>query len=857
MSSPFVLVDGSSYIYRAFHAMPPLTNPQGEPTGAVYGVINMLRKLLHEVKPTHIAVIFDPKGKTFRHDIYPEYKAHRPPMPDELVAQIEPIHAIIKAMGIPVICIPGIEADDVIATLAMQAQEQHHHTLISTGDKDMAQLVSPNIHLVNTMTESELDPAGVEEKFGVKPEQIVDYLALMGDTSDNVPGVAKVGPKTAAKWLQEYHSLDAIIENAAQIKGKIGENLRASLAQLPLSKQLVTLKCDVPLDLTPNELVRSEPDRAQLMQWFERLAFKGWLMELQQAATTHALPESPRAPEKKYETITSEEQLSLWLEKINTAPVLAIALNQHEDKILGLSLAIAPGEAIYVPFDLRLFSVLKPILQDVRKAKAGHNLKNDLNALLSFGIELRGLQFDVMLESYVYDSTATRHDLATLALHYLSINKFEIEAEKADICLQLHQVLWPELEKLPQLREVFESIEMPLVPVLARMERTGVLIDAQLLAKQSVELETRLLTLQNEIYAFAGETFNIDSPKQLQAILFEKLKLPIQSKTPTGQASTSESVLQELAHTYPLPKLILEYRSLSKLKSTYTDKLPEQINAETGRIHTSYQQAVTATGRLSSINPNLQNIPIRTLEGRKIRQSFIAPNGYQIVAIDYSQIELRIMAHLADDPTLQKAFHQDLDIHTATAAEVFNIPLEEVTSLQRRNAKAINFGLIYGMSAFGLAKQIDISRHEAKTYIETYFNRYPKVKEYMENTRNLAHTQGYVETLFGRRLYLPEINSRNMAARTAAERAAINAPLQGTAADIIKQAMVIIDHYLLAEKIDARMIMQVHDELVFEVKTELTTTITPILIDKMSKAADLGVTLLAHAGIGNNWDEAH
>jgi DNA polymerase-1 len=897
MSAPFVLVDGSSYVYRAFHAMPPLTNPAGEPTGAVYGVINMLRKLLHEVNPSHIAVVFDAKEKTFRSELYPEYKAHRPPMPPELVAQIEPIHSIIKAMGIPVLCISGVEADDVIGTLAKQAAEQHMHTLISTGDKDMAQLVSPHIHLVNTMTESELDPERVVEKFGVKPEQIIDLLTLMGDTSDNVPGVEKVGPKTAAKWLQEYETLDNLFAHANDIKGKIGENLRAAIPRLPLSKQLVTIKCDVALDLTPEQLTRTSADNEILKNWFERLAFKGWLLEINQQVTHEPIP-VPQKSEKNYELVLTNAQLDTWIKKINDATLFAIDtettdLNMINAEIVGISLAISAHEGAYIPFghdymdapqqlsEEFVLQKLKPILENPLKPKVGQNLKYDINTFMNHGIELRGVVFDTMLESYVYNPTFVRHNLDAMALKYLNhhtitfeevagkgakqltFNQVDLDkaaeyaAEDAEVCLQLHEMLWPKISENSQLQEVFESIEMPLVPVLARIERTGVLIDAELLRKQSQDLEKRLHILQQEIYAFAGETFNIDSPKQLQAILFEKLKLPTTTKTPTGQASTSEAVLQELSENYPLPKLILEYRSLSKLKSTYTDKLPEQIQGKTGRIHTSYHQAVTATGRLSSSDPNLQNIPIRTEEGRKIRQAFIAPPGYKIVAIDYSQIELRIMAHLADDPNLQKAFRYGLDVHSATAAEVFNLAPEDVTPLHRRNAKAINFGLIYGMSAFGLAKQLDISRHEAKEYIDTYFKRYPKVKEYMENTRNLAHQQGYVETFFGRRLYLPEINSRNAMQRTAAERAAINAPLQGTAADIIKQAMIIIDHYFLAEKIDARMVMQVHDELVFEVKTELVETLTPILIAKMAKAANLGVELLAHAGVGDNWDEAH
>ncbi len=892
MPAPFVLVDGSSYVYRAFHAMPPLTNSQGEPTGAVYGVINMLRKLLHEINPSHMAVVFDAKGKTFRSEIYPEYKAHRPPMPPELVQQLEPIHTIIKAMGIPVLCVSGVEADDVMGTLAVQAAKQQMQTLISTGDKDMAQVVSAQIHLVNTMTESELDPAGVEKKFGVAPSQIIDLLTLTGDTSDNIPGVPKVGPKTAAKWLQAYGSLDNIIAHASEITGKIGENLRATLAELPLSKQLVTIKCDVPLDVRPHELVRSAPDNATLKTWFDRLAFKGWLLELEQQ---HTLPTPTRKPEaeKNYSLILTEDQFKAWLDKIRAAPLWAIDVESCGAQIIGISLALAPSVAAYIPIAhdyidapqqlnlTQVLSALKPLLEDPLQAKVGQNLKNLLNLFFEKGIEFRGAQFDTLIESYVYNSTATRHNLTAIAAKYLNyhmmvydeiagkaskqlpFNQIPLDkalafaAEKADICLQLHHHLWPEIDKVSGLKEVFESIEMPLIFVLARMERIGVLIDAQLLQQQSKELGARLDILREEIHAIAGESFNIESPKQLQAILFEKLKLPTHSKTPTGQASTSESVLQELALDYPLPKLILEYRSLSKLKSTYTEKLPEQIHGKTGRIHTSYQQTVTATGRLSSSDPNLQNIPIRTEEGRRIRQAFIAPPGYKIVAIDYSQIELRIMAHLADDPGLQKAFHQGLDIHTATAAEVFNLTAEQVTHIERRNAKAINFGLIYGMSAFGLAKQLDVSRHEAKAYIDTYFQRYPNVKAYMENTRNLAHSQGFVETFFGRRLYLPEINSRNMALRTASERAAINAPLQGTAADIIKLAMIIIDHYFIAEKIDARMVMQVHDELVFEVKTELIESLTPILMDKMAKAANLGVSLLAHAGVGNNWDEAH
>ncbi len=902
-----ILVDGSSYLFRAFHALPPLTNSKGQPTGAIHGVISMLRKIINDFQPVYMAVVFDAKGKTFRNELYEAYKANRPPMPDELRSQIEPLHEIIQAMGIPLLVIDNVEADDVIGTLATQASKQGLKTIISTGDKDMAQLVNDNIFLINTMNSSStlIDRDAVIKKFGVAPEQIIDYLALVGDTSDNIPGVPKVGPKTAAKWIKEFGSLDAVIENAGKIKGKVGENLRSVIDQLPLSRQLATIVRDVDLDVTPTDLVIREPDKEKLKKLYSELEFKTWLNDLlknEKNPSDSSDEDDPTAPARSdqqgYDTLFTEEKLNQWIERLKQAERFAFDtetthLDYMQAEIVGLSFSIEPGIAAYVPLAHdypgapdqldrdKVLAALKPILENPEQKLIGQHLKYDKNVLAHYGIELDGIEFDTMLESYVLNSTATRHNMDALALKYLgkstihfeeiagkgakqlSFNQIAIEeaapyaAEDVDITLQLHDVLWPRLQKEPKLRSVFEEIEMPLVPVLSRMERTGVKIDRDMLTKQSQELAERMHEIEQKAYEEAGEPFNIGSPKQIQVILFEKKKLPVISKTPKGQPSTAETVLQELALDYPLPKLILEYRSLSKLKSTYTDKLPQQINPKTGRVHTSYHQAVTATGRLSSSDPNLQNIPIRTEEGRRIRQAFVAPEGYKLLAADYSQIELRIMAHLSNDKRLLEAFEQGEDIHKATAAEVFGVAPEQVNMEQRRAAKAINFGLIYGMSAFGLARQLDVDRTSAQEYIDQYFARYPGVKEYMDRTRALAREQGYVETVFGRRLYLPEINSRNGQRRQYAERTAINAPMQGTAADIIKLAMTGIDQWLRESSLDAKMIMQVHDELVLEIAEDQIVEAKVALEAIMSSVVDLKVPLVVESGIGNNWDEAH
>ncbi|MCW9023680.1 MAG: DNA polymerase I [Gammaproteobacteria bacterium] len=897
-SKPFILVDGSSYLFRAYHAMPGLTNSDGEHTGTIYGVVNMIRRLLADYDPEHIAIVFDAKGKTFRNDLYPEYKANRPPMPDDLREQIEPIHKIIEAMGLPLLCVEGVEADDVIGTLAEQAAKAGIETVISTGDKDMAQLVNKHVSLINTMTDSVSDVDGVVEKFGVGPELIIDYLALVGDTADNVPGVPKVGPKTAARWLNQYGDLDALVNRADEVKGKVGEYLRDSLKQLPLSRQLVTIKCDVELEHSPETLNRNKPDMAQLKELFSRYEFKTWLSEILDSTSGDPVASSDAEKAGEYETIFTQKALDAWLEKIKKADVFAFdlettSLDYMQAEIVGLSFAVKSGEAAYVPVahsyidapaQLDRDDVLaqfKPLLEDPAVAKLGQNLKYDMNVLARYKIVMQGIKFDTMLESYVIDSTASRHDMDTLALKHLGYKTIHFEdvagkgakqitfdqvaieeaapyaAEDADITLRLHESLWPRLQESAALEKIFHEIEMPLVPVLSRIECNGVKLDTDMLVKQSGELAQRLQELEQETYNLAGEEFNLASPKQLQVILFDKLGLPVKSKTPKGQPSTAESVLQELAHDYPLPKLLLEHRSLSKLKSTYTDKLPRQVDKDTSRVHTSYHQAVAATGRLSSSDPNLQNIPVRTEEGRRIRQAFIAEKGYRMVAADYSQIELRIMAHISGDEGLLKAFAAGEDIHQATAAEVFGVNLDEVTKDQRRSAKAINFGLIYGMSAFGLARQLDIGRAEAQTYVDLYFDRYPGVKNYMEKTRELAHEQGYVETVFGRRLYLPEINSRNGMRRQYAERTAINAPMQGTAADIIKRAMIELDRILQTTKLDARMIMQVHDELVFEVEESQVEAAVDIIKNSMATAAELAVPLVVDVGIGDNWDESH
>ncbi len=885
---PFILVDGSSYLFRAFHALPNLTNAEGLPTGAIYGVINMLRRLINDYAPARMAVVFDTKGKNFRHALYPDYKANRGEMPAELAVQIQPLHEIIQAMGLPLVAVDGVEADDVIGTLAKAAAAQGMSTVISTGDKDMAQLVNEHVSLINTMTDTLLDTQGVIDKFGVHPERIIDYLCLMGDTSDNIPGVSKVGPKTAVKWLDAYGSLDGIIAHAEDIKGKVGDNLRAHLAQFPLGRQLVTIRCDVALPVAPDQLICSPADEKLLAAHFKTMGFKSWLK---------ALGQTDQQP-LQYETVTDEHALDRWVAKLQRAKYFAFdtettSLNYMQATLVGISVAVEKGAAAYIPIghdyegapqqlsrDVVL-AKLTPLLENPNLKKIGQHIKYDRNVLAQAGITLKGIAFDTMLESYVNNSVAHRHDLDTLALTYLDHETTSFEAvagtgakqitfnqvpleqaapyacEDADITLQLHEELWPKLAEQQALKQIFTDIEMPLVEVLSDMECTGVLLDKSKLDAQSDALAQRLDALEAEAVALAGESFNLGSPKQLQHILFEKHQLPVLQKTPKGAPSTAESVLQELAHNFPLPKLILEYRSLSKLKSTYTDKLPEQINANTQRVHTSYHQAVTATGRLSSASPNLQNIPIRTPEGRRVRQAFIAPPGHKLVAADYSQIELRIMAHLSEDEGLLNAFHQGLDIHKATAAEVFGGRIDSVTLEQRRRAKAINFGLIYGMSAFGLSKQLGIERQEAQAYIDSYFARYPGVHNYMERTREQAHRDGYVETLLGRRLYLPEINARQKQRQLAAERTAINAPLQGTAADIIKLAMIHVHQWLKEQEQGARLIMQVHDELVLEVKAAHVEKVISMVKEKMSGAMTLKVPLIVDVGIGEHWDEAH
>ena len=900
-----VLVDGSSYLYRAFHALPPLTNSRGQQTGAVYGVINMLNALINDTRPDYVAVVFDAKGKTFRDELFADYKAHRPPMPDDLRPQIEPLHQLVRALGLPCLIVPGVEADDVIGTLATQAQSAGLHTLISTGDKDMAQLVNESVTLINTMNNTRLDTQAVNDKFGVTPAQIIDYLALIGDSADNIPGIPGVGPKTAAKWLQTYPDLDTIIANADQIKGKIGEKLRAHLEQLPLSYQLATIKCDVELEQTPQQLLRQAPDHDKLIELYRQLEFKRWLAETldtkqnpDQPPSTPDPTEDNNSPVTDYQTIVDETVLEKWLVRLRKAELFAFdtettSLDYMEAQIVGLSFAISAGEAAYVPLAHdypdapaqlsrdHVLARIKPLLEDPGQAKVGQNLKYDRNVLLNHGIELRGIRYDTMLESYILNSTASRHDMDSLALKYLgrstihfediagkgvkqlSFNQISVEqaapyaAEDADVTLQLHQALWPQIKEHKGLQRVLDEIEIPLITVLAIIERDGVLVDAAMLKQQSQELSQRLFEIEQQAHDVAGGDFNLNSPKQIQEILFERLGLPVTQKTPKGQPSTAESVLQELALDYPLPKLLLEYRSLSKLKSTYTDRLPEQINPHSGRVHTSYHQAVAATGRLSSSNPNLQNIPIRSPEGRRIRQAFIAPPAYSIVAADYSQIELRILAHLCGDEGLVTAFHNGQDIHRATAAEIFAVTPDQVDAEQRRGAKAINFGLIYGMSAFGLARQLGIERGAAQEYMKRYFQRFPQVESFMEQTRETARQQGYVETVFGRRLYLPEINSRNGQRRQYAERAAINAPMQGTAADIIKIAMLNTFNWLQNNSIDARMVMQVHDELVFEVHNDILDNFIEQLRDYMTSAAKLTVPLTVDIGTGANWDQAH
>jgi len=894
-----ILVDGSSFLFRAYHALPPLTSPQGLAINAVYGVSNMLRKMLSDYPQDHFAVIFDAPGKTFRHDLYDQYKAHRPPMPDDLRCQIEPLHRLVRAMGLPLIVESGIEADDVLGCLAKKADQLGFEVIISTGDKDMAQLVNEHIMLENTMNNSRMDVQGVIDKFGVRPDQIIDYLALIGDAVDNIPGVPKVGPKTAAKWLEQYESLDNLIANAEKITGKIGENLRASLEQLPLSKQLTTIKWDIDLPYAIDDLERKPADPAELKALLSEFGFTTWLKTLgnETAAPPVSEPETPPG-KTDYETVLSEEHFERWFAKLDNAELFAFdtettSLDYSKARIVGVSFAVEPGHAAYVPLahdypgapeqldKTRVLERLRPLLENPAKAKLGQNLKYDLHVLANEGIELKGVAHDTMLESYVYNSTATKHNMDDLAKKYLGVDTIHFEdiagkgakqlsfdeiaieeagpyaAEDADITLRLHHKLRPLLAEHDALYRLYADIEVPLLSVLARIERNGVAVDTDMLAQQSMELASQIISLEHHAHDLAGHSFNLGSPKQIQEILYDRLQLPVLKKTPKGQPSTDESVLQELAVDYPLPRLILEHRSLSKLKSTYTDKLPEQVDPNTGRIHTSYHQAVAATGRLSSSDPNLQNIPIRTEEGRKIRKAFIAPPGYKIVAADYSQIELRIMAHLSGDAGLLKAFSEGQDVHTATAAEVFGVAPEQVTHDLRRSAKAINFGLIYGMSSFGLAQQLGLTRGQAQSYIDLYFTRYPGVKDYMDSIRALAREQGYVETLFGRRLYLPDINSRNAAQRQYAERTAINAPMQGTAADIIKRAMIATDRWLIEAREDAKMIMQVHDELVFEVAEDRLDHCMGRIRTLMNSAADLKVPLLVDVGVGDNWDEAH
>jgi DNA polymerase-1 len=898
-----VLVDGSSFLYRAYHALPPLTNSRGEPTGAVLGVTNMLRKLISAHATPHVGVVFDAPGRTFRDDLFEQYKSHRPPMPDDLRSQIEPLHAIIRAMGLPLLIESGVEADDVIGTLALRAAEQGYFVIISTGDKDMAQLVSDRIVLENSMYDIRLDQEGVIAKFGVPPERIVDYLALVGDTSDNIPGVPKVGPKTAAKWLQEYGSLDAIIEQADSVGGKVGENLRATLDQIPLSRQLATIRCDLSLPLTPDELSSTDPDLNALRDWLKRMEFNSWLRQLERGVESPApSPQTQAAatPAVKghYEAVLTEADLNRWIRKLETTELFAFdtettSLDYTQAAIVGVSFAVKAGEAAYVPFAHtypgapaqlnreHVLEQLRPLLEAPDRGKLGQHLKYDANVLANHGITLRGMHHDTMLESYVLNSTATRHDMDSLATYYLQHQTISYEdvagkgakqigfdqvglteateyaAEDADVTLRLHETLWPRLNAIPSLKRVYENLEIPLIPVLSRIERTGVLVDVFMLAEQSRELAGRMLELEREAHAVAGSHFNLGSPKQIQTVLYDKLNLPVLKKTPKGQPSTDESVLAELAELYDLPRLILDYRSVSKLRSTYTEKLPQQINPRTGRVHTSYHQAVAATGRLSSSDPNLQNIPVRTAEGRRIRQAFIAPKGHKIVAADYSQIELRIMAHFSGDPNLRLAFAENADVHRHTAAEVFGVKPDEVSTDQRRSAKAINFGLIYGMSAFGLAKQLGVDRNLAQRYIDTYFERYPGVKAFMDQSRETARKNGYVETLMGRRLYVPDIRSRNAQSRQYAERTAINAPMQGTAADIIKAAMLAVDEWIQSTEVPVRMIMQVHDELVFEVAEDFIDEARETIRSLMAGAAELSVPLMVDVGVGDNWDEAH
>ncbi len=893
-----VLIDGSSYLYRAYHALPALTNSAGEPTGALHGVLSMIQKLIREQQPGHIAVVFDAPGKTFRDDLYADYKATRPPMPDELRSQVQPILDAVRAMGLPLLQVPDVEADDVIGTLCRQAGEQGLDVLVSTGDKDLAQLVNDRVTLVNTMTDTTMDRAAVKAKFDVYPEQIIDYLALVGDSSDNIPGVPKVGPKTAAKWLNLYASADGIVEHKDDIKGKVGESLRDNIDQLRLSQQLASIRQDVELEVGIDDLSVADSDTAALREIFGHYELRSLLRQLDETAKQPAVVVEQEAADNDYETVLDWPAFDRWLKKIDNAELTAFdtetnSLDYMQAEIVGLSLATAAGAACYVPVAHdypgapdqlprdEVLAKLKPFLENPKKAKVGHHLKYDAHILARYDIALAGMRFDSMLESYVLNSVATRHDMDSVArqylgretIHYedvagkgakqLTFNQVDLEtaapyaAEDADVTLQLHETLWQQLNEQPSLKKVYEEIEQPLVEVLLDMEETGVRIDRKMLDRQSGELARKMQELETEAHELAGGPFNLGSPKQLQQILFEQLELPVIRKTPKGQPSTAEDVLVELASDYELPAVIIAYRSVSKLKSTYTDKLPLQINERTGRVHTSYHQAVAATGRLSSTDPNLQNIPIRTPEGRRIRQAFVPADGHLLLAADYSQIELRIMAHLSADAGLLQAFAKELDIHRATAAEVFGVALDDVSADQRRSAKAINFGLMYGMSAFGLAKQLGISRGEAQEYVDLYFERYPGVKAYMDDTRERARTDGFIETVFGRRLYLPEINARNAQRRQYAERSAINAPMQGTAADIIKKAMLTVHAWLKSATPGATMIMQVHDELVFEVEEDKVDPVSKKVVELMNSAAELSVPLLVDVGVGVNWDEAH
>ncbi len=927
-ANPLVLVDGSSYLYRAFHAFPPLTNSAGEPTGAMYGVLNMLKSLISQVQPSHIAVVFDAKGKTFRDEMFEQYKSHRPPMPDDLRKQIQPLLDIIRALGIPLLVIEGVEADDVIGTLAVAASKANQKVLISTGDKDMAQLVDDNIMLINTMNNTLLDREAVIEKYGIPPELIIDYLALMGDSSDNIPGVAGVGEKTALGLLQGigsmaeiYANLDKVAELPIRGAKKLGDKLLAEKEMADLSYRLATIKTDVALDITPEQLTLGASNNDQLTEYFGRYEFKRWLNEVMNGAdsitnnneqptkinhyqATPALAQNNddetlpaiQIDRSRYETLLTEADLNRWVEKLKQAKLFALDtetdnLDYMAANLVGISFALENGEAAYLPLQLdylgapktlektTALALLKPVLENPAIQKVGQNFKYDLTIFARNGIDVQGVAFDTMLESYVLNSTG-RHNMDDLAKRYLghqtisfeeiagkgknqlTFNQIQLEqaaeyaAEDADVTMKLQQVLWEKLSKEPTLEKLFKEMELPLLGVLSRMERRGVLIDSDALFLQSNEIANRLSELEEQAYVLAGQPFNLASTKQLQEILFDKLGLPIIQKTPKGAPSTNEEVLEELAFSHELPKVLVEHRGLSKLKSTYTDKLPQMVNPQTGRVHTSYHQAVTATGRLSSSDPNLQNIPIRNEEGRRIRQAFIAREGFTVVAADYSQIELRIMAHLSQDQGLINAFTQGKDIHRSTAAEIFGVVLDEVTSEQRRNAKAINFGLIYGMSAFGLSRQLGIGRADAQSYMDLYFKRYPGVQTFMHDIREKAKAQGYVETLFGRRLYLPDINSSNGMRRKAAERVAINAPMQGTAADIIKRAMIQLDQKLQNDP-DIAMIMQVHDELVFEVRSEKVAFYSELIKTQMESAADLVVPLIVDVGQGNNWDEAH